>query len=128
MIGLIDGKSRCLTVMFAKKKNEQVDCFKAFWVVSRSFGLWIKLIKTDGGSEYCNKEIQQRDLFLYICVPSWLVVSLPLSLPLPFCLFQTLSRPESSASDALRKTIARSRFVPPFKISELNVLTCQKRY
>jgi hypothetical protein len=58
MIGYIDRKSRCLTVMFAKRKSEQVDCFKAFWAVSRSFGVWIKLIKTDGGSEYRNKEMQ----------------------------------------------------------------------
>ena len=57
MVGYLDRKSHCVVVIFMNKKNEQSTCFAAYWAEARSFGIEIKVLRSDGGSEFKNKDM-----------------------------------------------------------------------
>ena len=59
MVGYLDRKSRCVVVMFMSKKSEQPACFAAYWAEARSYGVVVKVLRSDGDSEFRNKEIAE---------------------------------------------------------------------
>ena len=59
MVGYLDRKTRCTVVMFMRNKSEQPACFERYWADARSYGVEVRVLRSDGGSEFRNAKMEE---------------------------------------------------------------------